>query len=83
MAPYWRALQLTSRDFGTGPRFMGYLSTDRVGRARALLDGGDALEAAQKARLGLEEFLQEWCEGIVLPFHSDGASRVTAVKPKS
>lgn len=67
MAPHWRALQLTSWDFGTGPRFMDYLSTDRVGRARALLDGGDALEAAQKARLALEEFLQEWCEGIGAP----------------
>jgi hypothetical protein len=66
-APRWIARQLTSWDFGTGPRFMGYLSTDLVGRGRTLIDSGDALEAAREARRALEEFLQEWCEGIGAP----------------
>lgn len=66
-APSWIALQLTSWDFSTGPRFMGYLSTDLVARARARFEGGDAPDAARGARRALEEFLQEWCEGVGAP----------------
>ncbi len=67
LAPNWSTRQLTSWDFGTGLRFMGYLSTDLVGRARTLIDSGDASGAAREARRALEEFLQEWCEGIGAP----------------
>jgi len=63
----WRSEELTSWDFDSGPRLLGYVTTDLATRARAQLNAGDTLDAARTARRSLEELLYELCEGIGAP----------------
>lgn len=66
-APSWRKLELTSWSYASGPRTSRYETSGILAGARDRLQTGDVHGAAAKARRGLEELLQEVCEGLWAP----------------
>ena len=70
LAPSWNQLQFTSWTYEEGPRTRTYESDRVLTDAQEALANDDRITAAQKARRGLEDFLQEACENLeaLLPF---------------
>lgn len=66
-APSWRKLELTSWSHAAGPRTTRYETAGILAAAHERLQSGDLHGAAAKARRGLEELLQELCEGLRAP----------------
>lgn len=69
-APGWGRMELTSWRYDEGPRTRASQSDRLIAEAKARLDDEDPAGAAQKARVALEDLLQEACEklGGKVPF---------------
>ena len=70
LAPSWTKEQFTSWSYDRGPRTRRYEDDRLIAEAMDALASEDRMEAAQKGRRALEEFLQEACERLeaLLPF---------------